>query len=111
MIKEIEKAIAASDLGLSARVDESGLRISFPQLTSERRALLNKLAKEKLEEARISLRKDRERVLKEFDANEEEGKMTEDDVKRAKNELQKQVDEANKKFDDIKACKEKEIAS
>ncbi len=108
-IKEIEKAVNESGLGLSVRADESGLHISFPQLTAERRTMFVKLAKEKLEEARISLRKERERVLKDFDAQEEEGKMTEDDVKRSRNDLQKQIDDANKKLDEAKEKKEKEI--
>jgi ribosome recycling factor len=108
-IKEIEKAILKSDLGLSVLTDEVGLRISFPQLTSERRAMLSKLAKERLEEARISLRKERERVLKDMDAQEEDNKMTEDEVKHAKSELQKQIDEINKKLEEIKMRKEKEI--
>lgn len=110
-IKDIERAIQVSDLGLSVRVDETGLRASFPALTGERRLGLVKIAKEKLEEAKISVRKERERVLKDFDAQEDAGKMTEDDVKRGKTELQKHVDEINKKLEELKDRKEKEIMS
>jgi ribosome recycling factor len=109
MIKDIEKAITASDIGLSVRIDDSGVRAIFPPLTEERRGMFVKLAKEKLEEAKISVRKERERVLKDLDANEEEGKMSEDEVKRTKNELQKLVDAANKNLEDTKSRKEKEI--
>jgi ribosome recycling factor len=110
-IKDIEKAIIVSNLGLSARIDDTGLHISFPQLTADRRTSLVKISKEKAEEAKISLRKERERVLKDIDAKEEEGSVSEDEKKRLKNELQKLVDEMNKKFDEIKERKEKEIMS
>lgn len=109
--KEIEKAIQTSDLGLSVRVDDSGLRVIFPPLTAERRTMFVKLAKEKLEDAKISVRKEREKTLKDFDAKEEAGAVTEDEVKRLRNELQKMIDEINKKLEEIKDKKEKEILS
>jgi len=111
LIKEIEKALVASGLGLSIRTDEKGVRASFPALTAERRAALIKLAKEKLEEARISLRKEREPVVKDLEGQQKAGTMQEDEAKRMLKEVQKLVDEANKKFDDIRAKKEAEINS
>lgn len=110
-VKDIERAITVSNLGLSLRTDESCVRASFPQLTAERRTMLMKLAKEKMEEARISLRKERERTLKDIDAQEDAGAVTEDEKKRLQNEVQKMVDAANKSFEDSYGRKEKEISN
>ncbi|OHA34504.1 MAG: ribosome recycling factor [Candidatus Taylorbacteria bacterium RIFCSPLOWO2_01_FULL_45_15b] len=109
-IKDIEKAILVSNLGLSARPDDTGVRVSFPELTAERRTSIIKVAKEKLEEAKISVRKEREKTLKDIDAKEKEGTITEDEVKRLKAELQKMVDAVNAKLEESRARKEKEIA-
>lgn len=108
-IKDIEKAILVSDLGLSPKVDESGLRVTFPPLTGERRQALSKIAKDKLEDAKISVRNEREKVLKDIQTKEKKGEMTEDDVRKAKAELQKLIDEVNKKLEEVKDKKEKEI--
>ncbi|HVU79775.1 MAG TPA: ribosome recycling factor [Candidatus Paceibacterota bacterium] len=108
--KEIEKAITAANLGLSVGSDERGIRVSFPELTSERRAQLVKLAKEKMEEVRTSLRSARDDVWNDIQKKEKDGAMGEDDKYRAKEEMQKRVDAANKKFDEALERKEKEIA-
>ncbi len=110
-IKEIEKAILVSDLGISPKVDDTGLRVTFPALTGERRQALVKIAKDKLEDGKISVRNEREKVLKDIQAKEKNGEMTEDDVRKAKTELQKQIDEINKKLEEVKERKEKEILS
>jgi ribosome recycling factor len=109
--KEIEKAITAANLGLTVGMDERGVRVSFPELTSERRVQLTKLAKEKVEEIRTSLRAARDEVWNDIQKKEKEGKMPEDDKFRAKDEMQKRVDAANKKFDEALERKEKEMAS
>ena len=109
--KSIEKAIADSKLGLSVAVDEKGVRVTFPELTSERRDMLNKLVKQKLEEARITLRKERDRLWDEIQAAEKKGGMGEDDKFRFKNEMQKIVDTASGKFEETTKRKEQEIAS
>lgn len=108
-VKAIEKAIATSDLGLSVAVDDKGLRIMFPELTSDRRAALIKIAKQKLEDARVTLRTEREKTVKDIDSKEKEGGMSEDEKFRFKAELQKIVDDAGKMLDEIFAKKEKEI--
>lgn len=108
--KEIEKAITLANLGLSVAVDEKGVRVSFPELTSERRTQLVKVAKEKVEEMRTSLRSARDEVWSDIQKQERDGKMPEDDKFRAKDEMQKRVDGANKKFDEALTRKEKEIA-
>jgi ribosome recycling factor len=111
LAKEIEKEITQANLGLSVGSDERGVRVSFPELTSERRASLIKLAKEKIEEIRTSLRSARDAVWSDIQKKEKEGAMPEDDKFRAKEEMQKRVDAANKSFDDLLARKEKEMAA
>ena len=110
-LKEIEKAIISSNLGLSVATDESGIRVIFPQLTTETRQTLVKVLKEKLENGRITIRKERERVWDEVQEQEKEGKMTEDEKFRAKEDLQKIIDEINRKLEDIFGKKEKEVLS
>ena len=108
-IKDIEKAIASSNLGLSVVVDVSGIRVVFPQLTTETRQTLVKVLKEKLEESRITVRKERERIWDEIQKLEKDAKMTEDEKFRAKEDLQKIIDEINGKLEDIFIRKEKEV--
>jgi ribosome recycling factor len=110
-VKAIEGAITKADLGLSVSTDESGVRVIFPELTGERRAQIIKLLKQKLEDARISLRKERENVLNDFKQKEKEGEMSEDDHFKGKEELQKHVDEANRRFEQLAEKKEAEIIS
>jgi ribosome recycling factor len=108
-IKGIEKAILLADLGLSVAVDDAGIRVIFPQLTTETRQKLVKVLKEKLEESRITVRRERGDVWEEIQKLEKEGKMTEDERDRAKDELQKVVDEVNKNLEAIFEKKEKEV--
>ena len=108
--KEIEKAITVANLGLSVGADEKGIRVSFPELTSDRRAQLLKLAKEKVEELRTELRAARDHVWNDIQKQEKDKLMAEDDKFRAKDEMQKRVDGANKTFDAALERKEKEIA-
>ncbi|MGC9602229.1 MAG: ribosome recycling factor [Minisyncoccia bacterium] len=110
LAKEIEKAITSANLGLSVGVDEKGVRVFFPELTSERRVSLLKLAKEKVEEMRTSLRSVRDEVWSDIQKLERDGKMPEDDKFKAKYDMQKRVDAANAAFDTALARKEKEIA-
>ncbi len=108
-VKAIEKAINVADLGLSVATDEAGLRVIFPQLTTETRQKLVKVLKEKLEEARITVRRERGVVWDDIQAQEKSGKMTEDEKVRAKDELQKAVDEINKNLETLFEKKEKEV--
>ncbi|HEX8993965.1 MAG TPA: ribosome recycling factor [Candidatus Paceibacterota bacterium] len=109
--KDIEKAITLADLGLSVGADEKGVRVFFPDLTAERRTMLVKISKEKVEEARIALRGARDTVWSDIQKLEREGSMPEDDKFRAKDDMQKRVDGANSKFDEMLSKKEKEILS
>jgi len=110
LTKAIEKAITTSDLGLSVAVDDKGVRVSFPELTSDRRSSFLKVAKQKLEDSRVTLRAEREKVLKDIDAQEKAGGMGEDEKFRLKAELQKMVDETGNALDGLLSKKEKEIA-
>jgi ribosome recycling factor len=108
-LKGIEKAIISSNLGLSVAVDDAGIRVIFPQLTTETRQNLIKILKEKLEESRITVRKERERIWDDIQKLEKEGKMPEDDKFRSKEELQKIIDAINKNLESIFEKKEKEV--
>jgi ribosome recycling factor len=108
-VKDIEKAITISNLGLSVVVDDQGLRVNFPELTSDRRVEIAKAAKEKLEDAKKQLRQHRDGVIKDLDAKEKSGAMGKDDVFRGKKDVQKLVDDCNKKLEGEFAKKEKEI--
>ncbi len=108
---EIEKAILVSNLGLSVSVDEKGLRISFPELTADRRTVLLKLARDKQEDAKVRVRMERDKVNKEILAQEKLGGMGEDERNRYKTEVDKMVQDANKVFESHFEKKEKEIQS
>lgn len=107
--KSIEKAIVASNLGLSVSTDDKGLRVVFPPLTTERRADLVKVAKIKLEEARKTVRVERDDVISDIAKKEKDGGFSKDDVFRFKNEAQKIVDEVNKNLETLFEKKEKDI--
>ncbi len=108
-VKEIEKAIVASNLGLSVATDDLGIRVIFPQLTTETRQSLVKVLKEKLEEQRITVRRERERIWKDVEDKEKSGKLTEDEKFKAKNELQKIIDEINRNLETNFEKKQKEV--
>ncbi|HEY4503240.1 MAG TPA: ribosome recycling factor [Candidatus Paceibacterota bacterium] len=108
-IKDIERAIVGSNLGLSVATDDGGIRVIFPQLTTETRQTLVKVLKEKLEEARITVRREREVVSSDIEAKEKEAKLTEDDKFRAKEELQKIINEVNANLEGIFEKKEREV--
>ncbi len=110
-IKNVEKAIQDADLGLSVVSDDKGLRIMFPELSAERRDQLVKLAKSKLEDARVAVRKARDEAMKVIDAKEKEGGMGEDEKFRLKSDLQKKVDDANTSLEALYTKKEAEMKS
>jgi ribosome recycling factor len=109
-VKAIETAIAAANLGLSTAPDQTGIRVIFPDLTSERRQTLLKIVGEKLEEARVSLRKERERVWNDIQDKEKAGEISEDEKFRLKDEMQKIIDDGGAKFESLAEKKKIEIA-
>ncbi len=108
-IKDIEKAIIDSGLGLSTAAGDSGVRVIFPQLTEETRAKLAKALKGKLEEARGSIRKERQEAIDGLEQQKRDGDIGEDDLKRGKEDIQKMVDASNTKLEEIFKAKETEI--
>jgi ribosome recycling factor len=108
-ITDIEKAITNSNLGVSTSVDEKGMRIFFPELTSEVRETLNKLVKEKLEAARVSMRGERDNTWNDIQQKEKDKEISEDEKFGLKEDMQKIIDEENGKLDAMAAKKESEI--
>jgi len=104
-IKPIEKAILISNLGLSVSVDDKGLRVAFPALTTESRGMFVKMAKQKLEDAKIALRQERNTVNDALKA----GDMSEDEVARAKADVEKLIKEGTDKLEILTSKKEEEI--
>lgn len=110
-IRAIETAIIDSGLPVSVSSDGVGVRVSVPQLTEETRKDLLKILKQKHEEARVSIRAERNKVEKDIESAEKEGEFSKDDRERYKKELQKLIDDANITFDAIYDEKEKSIMS
>lgn len=108
-IKPIEKAILVSNTGLSVAVDDKGLRVSFPPLTTESRGNFVKLAKAKLEDAKVTLRQERNRVNDDLGAKKKDSLMSEDEVTRAKAEVDKFIKEGTDKLEVLTKKKEEEI--
>jgi ribosome recycling factor len=109
LTKEIEKAITEADLGVGVSVDGQGLRVTFPELTSERRTQLTKIAGDKTEQARVTLRGHRTDALKALDEAKKQGGMGDDEHKRLKEEVQKLIDGGNERLAALLAKKEEEI--
>ena len=105
----IEKAVQEANLGVSVATDSGGLRVIFPELTAERRDQLLKLAKSKLEDARITVRGLRDDAMKEIDATEKAGDISEDEKFTSKEQLQKSVDVTNKGLEALFSQKEIEL--
>ncbi|MEK7063444.1 MAG: ribosome recycling factor [Patescibacteria group bacterium] len=110
-LKPIERAISIADLGVGVGSDAVGVRVTFPELTTERRQQLIKLVRGKLEEARVSLKGERLKAMDDVDSKEKGGTMSEDASRSAKDEVQKVIDESNKRLEELSARKEKELES
>lgn len=106
---EIEKAINESGTGLSVSNSGSSIRLSFPGLTADRRVMLIKLAKEKLETARVSMRNVRDDIRNNIIKQEKDGEISEDEKFRFTEEMEKLAKEAHKELDEKYDVKEKEI--
>jgi len=109
VIPAVEKAITDANLGVSVSTDSSGLRVVFPELTSERREQLLKLAKLKLEDARVSVRSARDDAVKDIEKQEKDGDISEDEKFSQKENIQKEVDATNKALEELYQTKEAEI--
>ncbi len=111
ILKEIEKAIIASDIGINPNNDGKVIRLAFPELTEERRKDLVKDIKKMAEDAKIAIRAIRRDGIELAKAEQKEGNMTEDELKQAENEIQKLTDKSVEEIDKILANKEKEVMS
>ena len=110
-IGPIEQAISQANLGVSTTPDDSSIRIIFPDLTAERRKALIKIAAEKLEEAKVSLKKERERLWSDIQNKERAGEISEDEKFQLKDDLQKNIMKTTEELEQMMANKEKEINS
>jgi ribosome recycling factor len=108
-IKTIEKAILASELGLTPNNDGKVIRLNLPMLTEQRRKDLAKQVHTRLEEARVSARNIRRDVMKDLKDFEKEKLISEDDLKHAEAEMQKLTDKTIDMVDMVGVKKEKEI--
>src|SRR3989344_2176816 len=109
VIPAIEKAIQASPLGVNPVVDGNGIRIALPTLTEERKRDLIKVLREKIEEARIHVRRIRDEAMKAIEGREKAKEISEDQRFREKQETEKAVTEYNQKIEEIAKAKEGEI--
>jgi ribosome recycling factor len=108
-LKDVEKAVQTSNLGINPVNDGTYIRLTIPQMTEERRKELVKIVGQMSEKARVSLRNIREEIWKEIQKMEKDGKLSEDDKIGAKEELQEAVDKYNEEIKKISDAKEKEV--
>ena len=109
LLKEIQKAIQMSDLGINPQNDGRVVRLVFPQLTEERRKELTKQVKKYAEDAKVAMRNIRRDGMDYVKALKKKSEITEDDQKTAEKELQDLLDKFIKRVDEALAAKEKEL--
>jgi len=109
LLKEIEKAIQVSDLGINPQNDGRLIRLSFPQLTEERRKDLTKQVKKYAEEGKVAVRNIRRDAMDDIKAAKKNSEITEDDQKNLEKELQELTDKRCKDIDELCAKKEQEL--
>ncbi len=108
-LKEIEKSIQKSDLGINPTNDGKVIRLVFPALTEESRKELCKTLSKKTEEAKVNIRNIRRDILEVFKKQKKDGTLTEDDMRNVEKDVQKATDDAIKSIETISANKEKTI--
>ena len=111
LLKEIQKAIQASELGINPQNDGKVIRLVFPQLTEERRKDLTKQVKKYAEDAKVAMRNIRRDGMDYIKKLKKNSEITEDDQKKAEKDLQDLLDKYIKKTDEALAAKEKELMS
>ena len=109
ILKDIEKAILASDIGINPNNDGKVIRLSFPELTEERRKDLVKDIKKMAEESKVAVRAIRRDGIDKAKAIQKNGEITEDDLRGAEDTIQKLTDKKIEEIDKILSDKEKEI--
>ena len=109
LLKDIQKAIQTSDLGINPQNDGRVIRLVFPQLTEERRKDLTKQVKKYAEEAKVAMRNIRRDGMEYVKKLKKNSEITEDDQKKAEKDLQDMLDKYTKKVDTALAATEKEL--
>ena len=109
LLKEIEKAIMMSDLGINPQNDGKSIRLNFPQLTEERRKELVKQIHKYSETGKVAIRNIRRDAMEAFKKKQKASEITEDDLKVAEKDLQKLTDDMCKEVDALLEKKEKEL--
>lgn len=108
ILQDVEKAIMASDIGISPTNDGNVIRLVIPQLTEERRKELAKDVKKEAENAKIAIRNIRRDAIDEYKKQQKNGDITEDDLRGLEKDVQTLTDNSIKEVDKIAADKEKE---
>jgi ribosome recycling factor len=109
LLKDIEKAIQTSSLGINPVNDGNLIRLAIPAMTEERRKDLVKVVSQMSEKTRVAIRNVREEIVKELQKLEKDGKISEDEKISAKDDLQKLVDKYNEEVKKLADAKEKEV--
>ena len=108
-LKDIERAIQASDLGITPNVDGKVVRLTIPSLTVERREKLTAQVRKMAEASRVTVRNARRDGNKETDKKQKASELSEDDAKKSKEAIQKLTDQYEKKVSDLLEAKTREI--
>jgi len=108
-LKNIEKAILASDIGINPQNDGTAIRLVFPPLTEERRKELSKKVEKTAEDSKVAIRSIRRDAIEKYKAMKKASEITEDDLKNYEKDIQDLTDKYCKNIDGIAAAKKKEI--
>ena len=110
-LKDIEKAILTSDIGINPNNDGTVIRLNFPPITEDRRKEICKDVRKLGEDSKVAIRSIRRDALEKFKAEKKNGTLTEDDLKAAEKDVQDLTDKYCKTIDTMVADKEKEVMS
>lgn len=108
-LKEIEKAILTSDIGINPQNDGKVIRLNFPPLTEERRRDIVKEVRKKAEDSKVAARNQRRDALDKLKALKKANSITEDDEANGEKKIQTLTDKCCKEIDDLASLKEKEV--
>jgi ribosome recycling factor len=108
-VKAIEKAIQSSDLGVNPSNDGTVVRLTFPELTTDRRKELVKVAKKQAEEARVAVRNVRRHIRQELEHSEKDGELSRDELDRIEKDLEKLTHDVIAEIDTLVGHKETEL--
>lgn len=111
VLKEIEKEILKSDIGINPNNDGKVIRLNFPELNEERRKEIVKSIKKIAEDSKVAIRSIRRDGIEDFKKKEKDSEITEDELKMAEDEIQKLTDKYVEEIDKMLANKEKEVMS